>query len=402
MTQAMIFDAVRTPRGRVRDGRLQVVTPIDLAATPLAALRARNGLGDDAVADVILGCVVPVGEQGGVITRQAVLRAGFGQDVPGMQINRFCSSGLDAVNLAAAQATGSDDALWIAGGVESMSRVPMGADRGSWVSDPAATFPTRYIPQGVAADLIATIEGHDRSRADAYAAQSHARAAAAQAAGHFDRGVVPVHDINGVVVLDRDDNIRAGTTPETLAGLKPAFVPGKPDAGGYDARALLVHPQVERIDHIHTAGNSSAIVDGAAAVLIGSARAGAAQGLRPRARIRSWAVVGVEPTSMLTGPTPAARRALARAGMTPADIDLYEVNEAFASVALSFQDGLGLDPDRVNVNGGAIALGHPLGATGAILIGTALDELERRGLATALVTLCVAGGMGVATIIERV
>lgn len=401
MTTAIIYDAVRTPRGKVRDGKLQAITPIRLAATPLAALRERAGLPANALDDVILGCVAPIGEQGGDIARAAVLAAGYDQSVPGMQINRFCSSGLDAVNLTAAMVTSGQGRLFAAGGVESMSRVPMGSDQGSWVSDPRETFATRYIPQGIAADMVATLNGFSRSDVDAYAALSQSRATAAQAAGRFDGSVAPVRDVNGVVVLERDDNIRAGTTVETLGRLEPAFA-AMARQQGYAARAILAHPEIERIEHVHTAGNSSAIVDGAAAVLIGDEDAANRYGLKPRARIRSWASTGVEPTIMLTGPTPASLRALERAGMTAADIDLYEINEAFASVVLNTIAEMNLDPDRVNVNGGAIALGHPLGASGAILLGTVLDELERRDLTTALVTLCVAGGMGTATIIERI
>jgi acetyl-CoA C-acetyltransferase len=401
VTEVYIYDSVRTPRGKVRDSKLQTVSPIRLAATPLAALRERCALEPDAVEDVVMGCVVPVGEQGGNITRAAVLAAGFDRSVPGAQISRFCSSGLDAVNMAAGQIASGQLGLAIGGGVESMSRVPMGSDQGSWVSDPQETFGTHYIPQGIAADVIATRKGYSRSSLDAYAAASQRKAAEAQAGGHFDSSVVPVKDINGVSVLAKDDHIRPQTTVESLGRLEPAFEKLSREQG-YTERALLSYPEIERLTHVHTAGNSSGIVDGAAAVLLGSKEAGETRGLKPRARIRSWAAIGSDPTIMLTGPTPASRRALKRAGMEASDIDLFEINEAFAAVVLNVVEEMNLDMIRVNVNGGAIALGHPLGASGAILLGMALDELERRDLSTALITLCVAGGMGSATIIERV
>ncbi len=401
MTQSIIFDSVRTPRGKVRDSRLQTISPAHLGATPLAALRQRNGLDADGVEDVLMGCVVPIGEQGGVITRSAVLAAGFSEAVPGIQISRFCSSGLDAINLGAALIESGQRDMVIAGGVESMSRVPMGADRGSWVSDPLLTFPQHYVPQGVAADMIATLHGHDRARVDEFAVQSHRKATQAQAEGRSDHSMVPVLDQNGVIVLAQDDNIRPDSNVTSLARLRAAFAPAKGQAE-FTERALLAHPEITQLRHIHTAGNSSAIVDGAAAMLIGSDAEGRRRGLTPRARIRATATVGVETTTMLTGPVSATQKALEKAGMQVGDIDLFEVNEAFASVALMFIDSFGLDSDRVNVNGGAIALGHPLGASGAIILGTLLDELERRNLTTGLATLCVAGGMGVATIIELI
>lgn len=400
MHEVFIYDAVRTPRGKVRNGQLQRVSPIRLAAAPLEALRTRCGLRSDAVEDVVLGCVVPIGEQGGNLTRAAVLAAGYDPTVPGAQINRFCSSGLDAVSMVAGQIACGQLDLAIGGGVESMSRIPMGSDQGSWVSDPRETFGTRYIPQGVAADLLATRCGYNREDVDRYAAASQHRAGEAQKSGRFAGSVVPVNDVNHVVLLERDDQIRAQTTVESLGRLEPAFAKISSDQG-YGDRALLAYPDVERLIHVHTAGNSSAIVDGAAAVLLGSSRAGEANSLKPRGRILSWATVGSEPTIMLTGPAAAGRLALKRARMNVADIDLFEVNEAFAAVVLHVVDEMDLDPDRVNVNGGAIALGHPLGASGSILLGTILDELERRDLSTGLVTLCVAGGMGSAMIIER-
>lgn len=401
MAEAFIFDHVRTPRGRLRNGALTTISPVRLAAVPLRALVERNGLDTRAVEDVVSGCVVATGEQGGCIARAAVLAAGWDESVAGVQINRFCASGLEAVNLAAARVMAGQAELAIGHGVESMSRVPMGSDRAPWQADPRETFASIYVPQGISADLIATLRGYDRRMLDALAVESHARAAAAWTAGHFGASVVPVRDIDGVVVLDRDEHLRPGTTVDGLGVLEPAFARIGAEQG-WDARALIRYPQVERIRHDHTAGNASGIVDGAAAVLVASREAGNRLGLHPRARIRATARVGSEPTIMLTGPVPATHKALATAGMTFADIDLIEVNEAFAAVVLRFLQAFEADPARVNVNGGAIAMGHPLGATGAMLLGTALDELERTGLGTALVTLCVASGMGVATIIERV
>ena len=402
MTDAFILDAVRTPRGRGRpDGSLHSITPIQLAAQALAAVRDRNGLDTSRLDDVVLGCVTPVGEQGADIARIAVLVAGYAENVPGKQLNRFCASGLESVNTAAAQIMSGQSDLAIGGGVESMSRVKMGTDGGAWAIDPQVAWHQYFVPQGVSADLIATIEGFTREQVDAFAVESQRRAAFAQQSGYFDRSVVPVKDVIGGIALARDEYLRPGTTMADLAKLKPAFVQLGEEAG-FDAVAIQRYPQVETINHIHTAGNSSGIVDGAAAVLVGSKRAAKRAGLRPRARIRAFASIGSEPTIMLTGPAGASRKALKRARMKTTDIDLWEINEAFASVVLRFQRDLDLSPDTVNVNGGAIALGHPLGATGAMTLGMALDELERRDLSTALVTLCVGGGMGTATIIERV
>ena len=402
MTDAFILDAVRTPRGRGRpDGSLHAITPVQLAAQTLAAIRDRNSLDTNLVDDVVLGCVSPVGEQGADIARVAALVAGYAESVPGKQINRFCASALESVNTAAAQVMSGQDELVIGGGVESMSRVPMGSDGGAWAIDPQVAWHQYFVPQGVSADLIATLDGHTREQVDAYAVESPRRAALAQQAGHFDRSVVPVKDVIGQVVLARDEYLRPGTSLEDLAKLKPAFAQVG-EEGGFDAVAIQRYPQVESISHVHTAGNSSGIVDGAAAVLVGSRRAARKAGLRARARIVGFASIGSEPTIMLTGPAAASRKALKRARMKPLDIDLWEINEAFASVVLRYQRDMELAPDQVNVNGGAIALGHPLGATGAVILGTVLDELERRDLSTALVTLCVGAGMGTATIIERV
>jgi acetyl-CoA C-acetyltransferase len=402
MTDAYILDAVRTPRGRGRkDGSLHTITPVQLAAQTLAALRDRNELDTSRVEDVVLGCVTPVGEQGANIARVAALVAGYDESVPGKQLNRFCASGLEAVNSAAAQVMCGQSDLQVAGGVECMSRVPMGSDGGAWAIDPQVAWQQYFVPQGISADLIATLEGFTREDVDAFAVESQRRAAAAQQSGYFDRSLVPVKDVIGQVVLARDEYLRPGTTMEDLAKLKPAFVqPG--EEGGFDAVAIQRYPQVEAINHVHTAGNSSGIVDGAAAVLLGNKKIARKLGVRPRARIRGFASIGSEPTIMLTGPAAASRKALKKARMAASDIDLWEINEAFASVALRFMRDLGLTPDKVNVNGGAIALGHPLGATGAVILGMALDELERRELRTALVTLCIGAGMGTATIIERV
>jgi len=402
MTDAFILDAVRTPRGRGRpDGSLHPITPIQLAAQALAAVRDRNHLDTKAVEDVVLGCVSPIGEQGADIARVATLVAGYDESVPGKQLNRFCASGLESVNTAAAQIMAGQADLVIGGGVESMSRVPIGADGGAWVADPQVAWHHYFIPQGISADLIATLEGFSREMVDGYAVESQRRAAAAQAAGHFDRSIIAVKDVIGEVALAKDEYLRPGTTMADLAKLKPAFTQMGEEAG-FDAVALQRYPQVETIHHVHTGGNSSGIVDGAAAVLVGSKKAAKKTGITPRARIRAFASIGSEPTIMLTGPAGAARKALKKAGMKPSDIDLWEINEAFASVVLRFVKDMGLSHDKVNVNGGAIALGHPLGATGAMILGMALDELERRNLSTALVTLCVGAGMGTATIIERV
>jgi acetyl-CoA C-acetyltransferase len=403
MTDAYIFDAVRTPRGKGRpDGALHEVTALRLAAGVLAAIRDRNDLDTARVEDVILGCVTAVGEQGGEIARSAALYAGYDERAPGLHINRFCASGLEAVNLAANQIRGGAGDLYVAGGVESMSRVPMGSDGFAIGVDPYLAMKTFFVPQGVSADLIATKYGFTRDDCDALAVESQRRAAQAWAEGRFDRGVVPVRDQNGVVILKRDEHLRPGTDMQSLGALKPAFKEMGEVMPGFDAVALLKYPDIERIEHVHHAGNSSGIVDGAAAVLVGSKQAGERLGLTPRARIRAAARIGSDPTIMLTGPVPVTEKILAQAGMTIGDIDLFEVNEAFAAVVLRFMQAFDVDPAKVNVNGGAIALGHPLGATGAMILGTALEELERSGKETALVTLCVASGMGAATIIERV
>ena len=401
-TEAFIYDHVRTPRGRGRaDGALHTVTPVNLAAQALAALATRTGLDTTLLDDVVLGCVTPVGEQGADIARTAVLHAGFAENVPGKQLNRFCASGLEAVNTAAAQVMSGQSDLVVGGGVESMSRVPMGADGGAWPIDPAVAWPLHFVPQGISADLIATIDGYSREQLDAYALESQRRAAHAWQQGWFARSIVPVRDLLGQVLLERDEYMRPQTTAADLAGLKPAFVvPG--EQGGFDAVALQRYPAVEAIRHVHTAGNSSGIVDGAAAALVGAKGMARKLGLKPRAKIRAFASIGSEPTIMLTGPAAASRKALKRARMAPGDIDLWEINEAFSAVVLRYLRDMQLDPARVNVAGGAIAMGHPLGATGAIVLGIVLDELERRGLATALVTLCIGAGMGTATIIERV
>ena len=402
MTDAFILDAVRTPRGRGRsDGSLHPITPVQLAAQTLEALRDRNGLDTRLVDDVTLGCVTPVGEQGADIARVAAMVAGYDESVPGKQLNRFCASGLESVNTAAAQVMSGQSELAIGGGVESMSRVPMGTDGGAWAIDPRVAWHHYFVPQGISADLIATIEGFTREHVDAYAVESQRRAAHAQQSGYFDKSIFPVKDAIGEVALAKDEYLRPGTTMADLAKLKPAFTQMGEDAG-FDAVAIMRYPQVETINHVHTGGNSSGIVDGAAAMLVGSKRAARKSGIRPRARIVGFASIGSEPTIMLTGPAGASRRVLKRAGMKPSDIDLWEINEAFASVVLRYMRDMELSPDKVNVNGGAIALGHPLGATGAIVLNIALDELERRNLSTALVTLCVGAGMGTATIIERV
>ena len=402
MPEAYIFDHVRTPRGRGKaDGSLHEVTALSLAATALTAIRERNGIEAGGVDDVVLGCVDPVGEAGGDIARMAALRAGYGVGVPGIQINRFCASGLDAVNFAAAQVMSGQHALTIGGGVESMSRVGIGASGGAWPVDPSIAVPAYFMPQGVSADLIATKYGFSRDDVDAYAVESQKRAAAAWDDGRFKNSVVPVKDINGLTILAKDEHMRPGTSMQSLGQLQPSFVQIG-EMGGFDAVAVQSHPEVESINHVHHAGNSSGIVDGAAAVLLGSKDAGGKLGLKPRARIRAFANIGSEPAMMLTGPVDVTEKLFERSGMKLSDIDLFEVNEAFASVVLRFLQAFDVDPLKVNVNGGAIALGHPLGATGAMILGTALDELERRNLKTALVTLCIGGGMGTATIIERV
>ena len=402
MADAFIYDHVRTPRGRGKaDGSLHTVTTLALAATALRAVRERNDLNHGEVDDVVMGCVDPVGEAGGVIGRMGALAAGFGDKVPGIQISRFCASGLDSVNFAAAQVMAGQHELTIGGGVESMSRVGMGASGGAWPVDPSLAIPAYFMPQGISADLIATKYGFTRDDVDAYAVQSQKRAAEAWADNRFKGSIASVKDINGVTLLDRDEHMRPSTDMQSLASLKPAFsIIG--DQAGFDAVAVQDYPEIERVIHVHHAGNSSGIVDGAAAVLIGTKQAGANKGLKPRARIRAFANIGTEPGIMLTGPVDVTHKVLARAGMTIDDIDLFEVNEAFASVVLRYLQAFDLDPAKVNVNGGAIALGHPLGATGAMILGTALDELERLGKQTALITLCIGGGMGTATVIELV
>lgn len=403
MAEAYIFDHVRTPRGKgKKDGSLHEATPVRLAAQMLEALRDRNqGLDTRQVEDVILGCVTPVGEQGANIARTAVLTAGYDETVPGVQVNRFCASGLEAVNMAAAKVMSGQSPMAIGGGVEAMSRVPMGSDGGAWPVDPAVAIPTYFVPQGISADLIATKYGYSRDDVDAYSVESHKRAAKSWEEGRFASSVVPVNDILGLPLLARDETIRPDASMQSLGALNPSFA----DMGknfGFDGVAIQKYPEIERISHVHTPGNSSGIVDGAAAVLIGSKEAGEKAGLKPRARIRSFASIGSEPTIMLTGPSFSAERALAKAGMKKEDIDLWELNEAFAAVVLRFMDALDVPHDKINVCGGAIAMGHPLGATGAMVLGTLLDEMERRGAATGLVTLCIGAGMGTATIIERI
>ena len=402
MPEAYVFDHVRTPRGRgKKDGSLHEVTAVRLAATALEALRDRNKLDTRQVDDLVLGCVDPIGEAGGDIARAAVFASGYDNSVPGMQINRFCASGLDAVNMAAAQVMSGQHQLVVAGGVESMSRIGIGASGGAWPVDPQVALPSYFMPQGVSADLIATKYGFTRDDCDAYAVESQKRAANAWDKGYFNKSVVPVKDVNGITILGRDEHMRPGTDMQSLASLNASFeMMGA--MGGFDAVAIAAHPELEKVRHVHHAGNSSGIVDGAAAVLIGSRKAGKSAGLKPRARIRAFANIGSEPALMLTGPVDVTEKLLANSGMKLKDIDLFEINEAFASVVLRYRQAFNLDPSVVNVNGGAIALGHPLGATGAMILGTVLDELERRDLNTALVTLCIGAGMGTATIIERV
>jgi acetyl-CoA C-acetyltransferase len=403
MTDAFIYDACRTPRGKGRpDGALHEVTSVALSAGLLNAVKDRNGLAGHAVEDVIWGNVTQVGEQGGCLARSAVLLSDLDESIPGLSINRFCASGMEAVNLAANQIKGGAGQAYIAGGVEMMGRVAMGSDGAAIAVDPTLAMKTYFVPQGISADLIATQFGFSRDQADALAAESQRRAAAAWADNRFARSIVPVRDRNGLTILDRDEYMRPETTAETLAALKPSFKDMGEAMPGFDKLALMKYPHLERITHIHHAGNSSGIVDGAAAVLIGNAEFGRAHGLKPRARIRATAKIGTDPTIMLTGPVPVTEKILREAGMSVSDIDLFEVNEAFASVVLRFLQAFDVDPARVNPNGGAIALGHPLGATGAIIIGTLLDELERTGKGVGLATLCIASGMGAATIIERV
>jgi acetyl-CoA C-acetyltransferase len=402
-TEAFLYDAVRTPRGKgKKTGAMHSVKPISLTTGLIDEVRRRNpGLDPAQIDDIVLGVVSPVGEQGAVIARTAALAAGLPDTVAGVQINRFCASGLEAVNLAAQKVRSGFEDLVLAGGVESMSRVPMGSDGGAWPMDPETASATGFVPQGIGADLIATLAGWSREDVDAYAAESHARAAKAWSNGYFERSVVPVTDRNGTVVLDTDELVRPGTTVESLAGLPSAFA-GIGDMGGFDAVALNKYHWVERIDHVHTAGNSSGIVDGASLVVVGTEQAGQRNGLTPRARILSTAVSGADPVIMLTGPAPATHKALAKAGLTVDDIDLVEMNEAFAAVVLRFMADTGFAHEQVNVNGGAISMGHPLGATGAMILGSLVDELERRDLRYGLATLCVGGGMGIATVVERV
>ncbi|MFI9833594.1 acetyl-CoA C-acetyltransferase [Streptomyces sp. NPDC051913] len=401
-TEAFVYEAIRTPRGRGKaDGALHSVKAVDLVVGLIDEVRRRFPALDPAgIDDVVLGVVSPVGEQGADIARTAAMAAGLPDTVAGVQENRFCASGLEAVNLAAAKVRSGWEDLVLAGGVESMSRTPMGSDGGAWATDPLTNHTTGFVPQGIGADLIATLEGFTRHDVDTYAAESQARACEAWKEGRFTRSVVPVHDRNGLLVLDHDEHLRPGTTADSLSRLKPSFA-DLGERAGFDAVALQRYHWVERIDHVHHAGNSSGIVDGAALTVIGSAAAGERHGLVPRARIVSAAVSGADPTIMLTGPAPASRKALAKAGLSAADLDLVEINEAFAAVVLRFVRDLGLDPDKVNVNGGAIAMGHPLGATGAMILGTLVDELERRGGRYGLATLCVGGGMGIATVVER-
>ena len=401
MTEAFIFDAVRTPRGKgKKDGALYSVKPVDLVAGLLKALEARNQLDTSQVDDIVLGCVTPVGDQGADIAKTAALVADWDEQVSGVQLNRFCASGLEAVNLAAMKVRSGFEDLVVAGGVESMSRIPMGSDGGAWAMEPATNMHTHFVPQGIGADLIATLEGFSRTDVDAFALRSQQKAARARADGSFNKSLVPVTDQNGILILDHDEFIRADSTLEGLGKLKPSFeMMGQM---GFDASALRKYSHVERIEHIHTPGNSSGIVDGAALMLIGSAAKGKELGLKARGRIVATAVTSTDPTIMLTGPAPATRKALAKAGLNVNDIDLFEVNEAFASVVMKFMKDMGVSEDKVNVNGGSIAMGHPLGATGCAILGTLLDELEKRNLRYGLATLCVGGGMGIATIIERV
>ncbi len=401
MSEAYIIDAIRTPRGKgKKDGSLHQVKPISLLTGLLNELKDRHGLDTSKVDDIVLGCVTPIGDQGADIAKTAAIAAGWDNDVAGVQINRFCASGLEAVNLAAQKVRSGWEDLVVAGGVESMSRVAMGSDGGPWALDPETNMACDFIPQGIGADLIATIDGYSRAEVDQFAEQSQKKAAAAQANGYFNASVIPVKDKAGVVILDKDEFIKPTTTAEGLGKLNPSFA--TMGQMGFDAIALQKYPEVGAINHVHHAGNSSGIVDGAAVVLIASEQAVKEQGLKPRAKVLATALVGADPTIMLTGPAPAARKALAKAGLTIDDIDLFEVNEAFAAVVMRFINEMKVDPAKVNVNGGAIAMGHPLGATGAMILGTLLDELERQGKKRGLATLCVGGGMGIATIIELV
>ena len=401
MAEAFVYDAIRTPRGRGKSsGSLYEVKPVRLLTTLMHEMQRRHDLDTSQVEDVVVGCVTPVGDQGAVIAKTAALAAGWALDVAGVQVNRFCASGLEAVNLAAQKVRSGWEDLVVAGGVESMSRVPMGSDGGAWALDPETNLATGFVPQGIGADLIATLDGFSREMVDEFGAGSHRKAATAQRAGHFQRSVVPVRDDLDLAILERDETIRPETSVEKLGQLAPSFA--KIGAMGFDAVALRRYPQVARIEHVHHAGNSSGIVDGAALVLVGSEEAGKRLGLAPRARIVSAALAGTDPTIMLTGPMPATRKALRKAGLDIGDIDLFEVNEAFAAVVMRFMRELDVPDEKINVNGGAIAMGHPLGATGAMLLGTLIDELERRRLRRGLVTLCVGGGMGIATVVERI
>ncbi len=402
MTDAFIYDAVRTPRGKGKaDGSLHEITPVSLATQVLGAIRDRNEIDTAEIDDVAFGCVSPVGEQGAVITRSAILNAGFSEMTAGIHVNRFCASGLESINIAASKVKAGEADLTIGGGVESMSRVPMGSDGGAMATDPAVAFKSYFVPQGISADLIATKYGFSRDDADAYAVESQKRAAKSWEENRFEKSIVPVKDVMGEPVLAHDETVRANADMQSLGALNPSFAM-MGEQFGFDAVAIQKYPDVERINHIHHAGNSSGIVDGAAAVLIGNEEIGKKLGLKPRARIRAAASIGSEPTIMLTGPEFAAKKVLARAGMDKKDIDLWELNEAFASVVMRFMQALDIDHNEINVNGGAIAMGHPLGATGAMILGTMVDELERSNKETALVTLCIGGGMGTATIIERV
>jgi acetyl-CoA C-acetyltransferase len=402
-TEPLIFDAIRTPRGKGKvNGSLHATKPVDLVVGLMHETLSRNPeLDPSRVDDVVLGCVTPIGDQGADIAKTAAIKAGLPDTVAGVQLNRFCASGLEAVNIAAQKVASGWEDLVLAGGVESMSRVPMGSDGGAWAMDPETAYDTSFVPQGISADLIATVEEFSRDDVDAYAVRSQERASAAQADGRFANSVVPVLDINDQVVLDRDEFIRPGTTVETLAGLKPSFA-AIGDMGGFDAVALQKYHWVEKINHVHTPGNSSGIVDGASLVVVGNEKTGSDLGLRARAKILATAVSGADPTIMLTGPAPASRKALAKAGLTAEDVDLVEINEAFAAVVLRYVKDMGFDMDKVNVNGGAIAMGHPLGATGGMILGTLVDELERQNKRYGLATLCIGGGMGIATVVERV
>ena len=402
MTEAYVYDCVRTPRGKGKaDGALHEISPVALSTQVLEAVRDRNEMDASLIDDVAFGCVSPVGEQGAVVTRTAILNAGYPETTSGIQVNRFCASGLEAVNIAAAKVKAGEADMTVGGGVESMSRVPMGSDGGAWPTDPSTAFKTYFVPQGVSADLIATKYGFSRDDVDAYAVESQKRAAKSWDEKRFSKSIMPVKDVIGATVLDHDETVRANTDMQSLGALNPSFTM-MGENFGFDAVALQKYAEFEKINHVHHAGNSSGIVDGAAAVLIGNEEAGKKAGLKPRARIRAMASIGSEPTIMLTGPEFAAKKALARAGMDAKDIDLWELNEAFASVVLRFMQSLDIDHSDINVNGGAIAMGHPLGATGAMIFGTMVDELERSGKETALVTLCIGAGMGTATIIERV